>query len=333
VDAYGTRRSLAIALCGLVITSLACAAAPSIAFLNIARFLQGCTAAAVLIAEMAFMSKLYKGNAFIRASAFLGMVITFTLALAPVLGGYIGSYLGWRMTFIFLSLYSAVTLIYLPSFMPSLPHTRKPLSLRQGLKDYSLMLTHGPFITCTLITAFLLGICLAYVGLTAHLFIEVLGVRETAFGYYQGVGALAYAVGCLFTNKASHSKEIGSILRFGSWLTFMCCTIFLGVSLLAPSSPLFLTAAYIGINIAMAFAYTAASVLLLELFPHLAGSAAALATSIRMLVSSSMVYMAGIFYNGHVQPLGIMVFCVGLIILALYIPLRPILVERKAEAS
>jgi len=321
VDAYGPMLSLRIALWSLALTSLACAVAPSMPLLIIGRFFQGGAAAATLIAQLALIVRLFKGKEFIQANAILGMIVTFTLALAPILGGYIGSYLGWRMIFSFLSVASYITLVGLPSFLPSAPYKRKAFSIRQGTAQYLLMLTNGPFLVYALITSLFLGMWLAYVGIASHLFIKVLGVKETTFGYYQGAGSLAYALGCLLTHKISNIWEARDILRFGLWMTFFTCILFLGTCLGAPSSPELLTLSYVALTTAMAFAYTPATVLLFEIFPQLAGSAAALITSIRMLTMSVMVYVAGLFYNSHILPIGIMICIVGLLALALPLPI------------
>ncbi len=99
-DRLGRRRVLLAGLCIFTAASLLCGLAPGIALLNAARALQGVGAALQLSAALAVIGHGFRGNERARAFAFWGTVVGIAVALGPILGGLITSYLGWRWAFL-----------------------------------------------------------------------------------------------------------------------------------------------------------------------------------------------------------------------------------------
>lgn len=117
-DGYG-RRPLVIAGFGIyLLATCACAAATSIELLIVARILQAVGAAGPIILARAIVRDLYAGS---RAARELGLMTTImgvTPILAPVLGGFLQAWWGWRSGFIGMALIgvllSACGLLFLP---------------------------------------------------------------------------------------------------------------------------------------------------------------------------------------------------------------------------
>ncbi len=99
-DRYGRKRVFKLGILAFAATSLFCGLAPSATVLYLARAGQGLSAAFLLAPALAVI-----GNAFHqpearnRAWAAWGGVMGLTMVLAPLLGGLIGSLLGWRWAF------------------------------------------------------------------------------------------------------------------------------------------------------------------------------------------------------------------------------------------
>lgn len=99
-DRYGRRRVFVAGLAGFTLASLACALAPTEAWLIGARFVQGAAAAALTPASLAIIGSSYSGKArgpAIGTWAAAGALLT---ALGPPLGGWLVDAVGWRSIFL-----------------------------------------------------------------------------------------------------------------------------------------------------------------------------------------------------------------------------------------
>ncbi len=99
-DRFGRRRILLSGLCIFTVASLLCGLAPGTGWLNAGRAVQGVGAALQLSAALAVIGHGFRGPERARAFAFWGTVVGVAVALGPIVGGLITSYLGWRWAFL-----------------------------------------------------------------------------------------------------------------------------------------------------------------------------------------------------------------------------------------
>ena len=99
-DRLGRRRVLLAGLSIFTAASLMCGLAPGTAWLNAARAVQGVGAAMQLSAALAVIGHGFHGHERGRAFGFWGTVVGVAVALGPIIGGLITTYLGWRWAFL-----------------------------------------------------------------------------------------------------------------------------------------------------------------------------------------------------------------------------------------
>jgi EmrB/QacA subfamily drug resistance transporter len=99
-DRFGRRRAFAMGAIIFTLASLACAAAPGIATLIVARGVQGLGAALLVPGSLSLITSAYpkssRGRAIGTWSAFSGV----TAAIGPVLGGFLVEHLSWHWAFL-----------------------------------------------------------------------------------------------------------------------------------------------------------------------------------------------------------------------------------------
>ncbi|MGO4330119.1 MFS transporter [Cupriavidus sp. M-11] len=127
-DVYGRKRLFAIGIGFFVLTSLALAAAPSVAWLDILRAVQGIAAAAALSGGTAALAQEFDGHARTRAFSMLGTSFGIGLAFGPLLGGVLIDAFGWRSVFLSTALVGAAAMLF---GVPRMRETRDPNA--QGL--------------------------------------------------------------------------------------------------------------------------------------------------------------------------------------------------------
>ncbi|MFI7539080.1 MFS transporter [Streptosporangium sp. NPDC049376] len=103
-DIHGRRRLFVIGVCGFLLASTACTAAPTMTALLVARVVQGCFAGLVVPQTIGLIRAAFDGPALGRALSLIGPVMGLTSVAGPVLGGLIThadlAGLSWRAVFL-----------------------------------------------------------------------------------------------------------------------------------------------------------------------------------------------------------------------------------------
>lgn len=100
-DRAGRKRVLLAGLAVFFVASLGCGLAPSAALLNVARAVKGIGAAMLLTSALAVIANRFsEGRERARAWAIWGMCMGVATAIAPLVGGAIAQWIGWRWIFL-----------------------------------------------------------------------------------------------------------------------------------------------------------------------------------------------------------------------------------------
>ena len=98
-DRFGRRRMFLGGLAGFALASLACAMAPSLEVLFVARFIQGATAAILMPNSLSLLGTAFSGNERGRAIGTWAAAGAITAAIGPLIGGWLIDTIGWRAIF------------------------------------------------------------------------------------------------------------------------------------------------------------------------------------------------------------------------------------------
>jgi DHA1 family bicyclomycin/chloramphenicol resistance-like MFS transporter len=98
-DRFGRRRTMILAVSLSAVGSAGCAVSPSIEFLIGARILQGIGLSGGMVVGRATVRDLYGESGAAQVIAGLSVVLTLLQAFAPIPGGYLQAWIGWRANF------------------------------------------------------------------------------------------------------------------------------------------------------------------------------------------------------------------------------------------
>jgi EmrB/QacA subfamily drug resistance transporter len=100
-DRFGRKKMLLAGLAVFFLASLGCGLAPSVPILNLARAVKGVGAAMLLTSALAVIANTFhEGSERARAWAVWGMCMGLATTVAPLVGGAITQWLGWRWIFL-----------------------------------------------------------------------------------------------------------------------------------------------------------------------------------------------------------------------------------------
>ena len=156
-DCYGRRRIMLIGNGILVIGATACALAPTIKILLLARFVQGFGAATSAVVVSAIIADCYKTEEASRLYGIMNAVFSSLMALAPVLGGFINSAIGWRGNYGIVAGICIISWLLLILFLPETSKQDKQIDIQAILGDYKKLITSPKFMIAASIPSMLYG--------------------------------------------------------------------------------------------------------------------------------------------------------------------------------
>lgn len=162
-DRYGRRPILLIGTVLFLIGSLSCALAPTIEMILFSRFIQGLGAAGSFVVVFTMISDAYKENEATHWIGMLNSILTATMALSPILGGYLNIWFGWSSCYTFVALMTMVQLVLLFFYLPETKKGR-PVQFQAIVKDYRQLLSSRRFLQSSFVPTLLAGGYLAFVS-------------------------------------------------------------------------------------------------------------------------------------------------------------------------
>lgn len=256
-DRFGRRRVILWALALFGVASLGCMLAGSIGQLWFWRAMQGVTAGAGIVVSRAIVRDLYDGAQAQRLMAQITMMFALAPAIAPVIGGWLQTWFGWRSIFAFLVLSTVILWLTCLRLLPeSLPPERRQ-SLRPGYLAgaYRQVFSSPRFLCACLALALNFGGFFIYV-LSAPVFLmRHLALPETAFLWLFGPAMLGLMSGSWLSGRLAGRISPGRTVALG-YLAMACAALLnLGINLSLPPglpwsvAPLFVYT--IGMSLAM----------------------------------------------------------------------------------
>jgi DHA1 family bicyclomycin/chloramphenicol resistance-like MFS transporter len=182
-DALGRRRVTLVCLVLFAFASVGCALAHTIGQLWFFRALQGMTSGAGIVLGRAVVRDLMHGPAAQRLLSHISMMFALAPAVAPVLGGWMDKFFGWRSLFVLLVVMALVQWLWCWLALPETlsPEKRKPLHPMFLLRSYWTGLTMPAFLAVAAATTFNFGGYFLYVMSSPKFLIEHLHLKQTGF--------------------------------------------------------------------------------------------------------------------------------------------------------
>lgn len=202
-DALGRRRVVLWGMALFGLASLACVFAQSIEALMVFRALQGMSSGAGMVVGRAIVRDRFHGAEAQRVMAQVSLTFALAPAIAPVLGGWLHVWWGWRSVFAFLVLFAGATWVLCYGMLPeTLPREkRQPLNPSYLARSYWRVLTSVQFMAvCFSLTLMFLGFFIYVVSAPVFL-MQHLNVGETGFLWLFGPITAGMACGSILAGR------------------------------------------------------------------------------------------------------------------------------------
>lgn len=275
-DRFGRRRVILIALACFGLASAGCAVASSIEQLWFWRAMQGVTAGAGMVVSRAIVRDLYDGADAQRLMAQITMMFALAPAIAPVIGGWLQTFFGWRSVFAFLVLSTAALWVacwkLLPETLP--PEKRQSLKPAYLGRTYWKVMSSPPFLFACAAISLNFGGFFVYVLSAPVFLIQHLGVHETGFLWLFGPAMAGMIGGSWLSGRLAGKISFSRTIALGYLLMAIAAIANLCLNLaLPPALPWSVLPVFV-YTLGMSLTMPCLSILALDPFPAQRGLAA-----------------------------------------------------------
>ncbi|KAF1310723.1 Bcr/CflA family drug resistance efflux transporter [Pseudomonas sp. SG-MS2] len=330
-DRFGRRKPLLFGVALFTLASLACAYAPNLDTLILARFVQALGGCAGMVLSRAIVSD--KCDPVASAKVFSQLMLVMGLApiLAPMLGGVLVNLAGWQSIFLTLSLFSAACLVAVGLGLPeSLPAhmPRQPLS--GALRQYLRLLADRTFFGHALTGGIAIAGMFAYIAGSPFVFIKLYGVPAEHYGWLFGTNAAGFILVAQINARLLAKRGPAFLLVRAVWLYLVAALALLAVAALRPAElwpllvPLFICIASLGCIIPNASACAMSGQ------GARAGSASALMGCLQFSVAAGAAALVSLLHDGSAVPMALVISLCGALVVSVALLTRRLQATRPA---
>lgn len=318
-DVYGRKKVLISGYVVFTIGSIFCCCAPTITWLLVGRIIQGAGIACTGLFR-SVMRDCYNGTALAKLGSIVTIASSMTPPLAPITGGYLEHFFGWRASFVLLFIMGITSIILFSRYFPESLHAehRRAFSVKGIIKNYFECFSHRNFVIFSACSGLCLGLIFGYMTIGTFLYQHVLGLSPVAYGWLAIFGVFFMPLGAYFNRQSMDRFSLYQLTVFAASIMLLGSIVMLIIALLgiiniiAILVPIFII--YFGIGFIFPNAFTQA----FNDFGHIAGVAGAAYGAIQVFTSSIATTFAATLPTTTQMPLALYcIACSGSILLLL----------------
>jgi MFS transporter, DHA1 family, multidrug resistance protein len=224
-DRLGRRPVVLAGLTVAAVSSVAALAATSIEALIVARIIQAIGASTGVVVGRAIIRDLYDRD---RAAAMIGWVTTATVVapmVAPMIGGFLDTALGWEAIFVFVGLVSAATLIGAVLALPETQAATMSGGLVRFLSEARLLVATRQFCGYALCVAANSAMFFVYIGGAPHVVVTIMGRSSAVYGVWFAVASFGYMTGNFIAARRSVVLGVDRMIWWGTLVALLAAVV------------------------------------------------------------------------------------------------------------
>ncbi|GLY15248.1 Bcr/CflA family drug resistance efflux transporter [Kineosporia sp. NBRC 101677] len=324
-DRLGRRPPLITGLVVYTLASLLCTVSPSIEILVLARLLQGLAGGVGLVIAQSAGRDRYEGAALTRYYGRIVVLSGLAAIVAPVLGGFLASFMGWRGFFVLLS---AIGLLVTIAVALGFPETLDPVlrvsgGLRQTWTHLQVFGRDSLFLGVTLVSSLTSAAYFAYLAAAPFVLQEVHGLSPGQFSFVFGLNAAGFAGFGFLAGRAAEKYGEREVFVVGLAIITVGGML-LGTALVSAVSLPVTVAAFFCVAAGAAAVSPPSTTLALVDYPQYAGTASAILGLARFAAGGLAAPLVGLGGSSSMQPAAVVVLSASLLSVVGYVCLvRP----------
>lgn len=281
-DSFGRKPVVLGGTLVFAVAAAACALSQSIDQLIALRFLHGLAAAGASVVINALMRDIYPKEEFSRMMSFVMLITTIAPLVAPMVGGAVMVWFSWHVIFWILAvaalLVSAMIIFFIRETLA--PEMRQPFHFRTTLANFASLFRHKRVLSYMLASGFSFAGMFSFLSAGPFVYIELNHVAPQHFGYYFALNIVFLFIMTIINGRFVRRVGALNMFRFGLYIQFtmaiwlvISCAFDFGFWAIVVGVAVFVGCVSMVSSNAMA--------VILDEFPHMAGTASSLAGTFR----------------------------------------------------
>ena len=333
-DRFGRLPVLRAALGIYCAASLACALAPNIEMLLVARCLHALGSSGAIVLARAIVRDLYSGARAGRELSLMGAIMSLAPVGAPIIGGVLQSAFGWRSHFVLQIAFGLIAALFV---WRKLPETLKvptagPFSLSAILAGYAEILRNRAVLAYVGMLAASFAGVFAWISGSSFVLQEIYGLSALSYGLAFGAASAGYLAGNMLATRIvirlglDRTIGIGALALTTGGIGSVAAIPLGGASSLALVAAMTVFAAGMGLVQPQTIAGA------MMPFPRRAGTASSLVGVSQMVCAAASGAIVGHFLGTSAWPVAIPLAISGMLTFAIWALSRGVR-AREAAAS
>ena len=320
-DQIGRKPVLLFGLGLFTLASLICALSPNIETLIGARFLQALGASGPIVLGRAIVRDFYEGPRAGKELSRMGTIMGVVPAAAPVLGGVIERFTGWRVTFGAMILFGVALAAIIVLKMPESIRRKSdiPISFAAILHGFRVLLGHAGYRTYVGLSMLTYGGLFAFISGSSFVLQKIYGLDELSFAFSFTFVVAGFITGTTIAQTLVGRYGLDGTIRLGVICLALGGLVMLALVLAGVPSSLGISApmAIYGIGVGLTMPQSMASALMP--FPDRAGAASSLLGICQMTFAAIVGILLGRNLDASAIPLPATIATTGVLALALFL--------------
>ncbi len=312
-DRFGRRRTV---LCGLALcafSSFVCASSPTIEMLIAARVLQGIGACAGMVVGRALTREIWGPEAAAQVIAGRAIAATLMQACAPVLGGYLQGWFGWRANFAAVAVLALFAMALMLRYVPD-----RGISSGVGATGEGMLASYRTLIGTRRFLGYALSAAGAHAGF--HIFaagapavlIGRFGISPEQYGYYAALPPLGFLIGSFLSNRLTVRLGVNGLITIGTTVLIPAGFVMVALAVLHIPGPFVVIGPMIFVCCGSGLITPNAAAGSLGVNPRTVGAASGLGSFIQMSGAAGGTAALSLGPSGHPLTLAVVIALAGL---------------------
>jgi MFS transporter, DHA1 family, multidrug resistance protein len=330
-DAVGRKKPIFVGVSLFVLASIACAFAPTMQMLIIARFFQGLGAAVVMVVPRAIIRDTLTGTDATRLMALVMLVISVSPMLAPLFGSAVIAYTSWHWIFGVLTIAGLASLALTATMLPETlkPQDAVPVNVANMVAGTKTLFASKSFMGLTFIGGFGMASFFVFIASASFVYSNQFGLTPTQFSIAFAVNAIGFFGASQFAASLGEKYGMRTVVQWAAAGFALCTISLLALTLLFGASLYVIIIMLLLSNACLGLIIPSTMVMALDQHGEIAGLASSIGGTLQMLAGTLMVTLASPFFDSTALPMVTTIAACGVIAFLLS---RFVLADPRQEA-
>jgi DHA1 family bicyclomycin/chloramphenicol resistance-like MFS transporter len=303
-DRFGRKPVLMFGLAIFIFGSLLCFWSPSIEVLIVGRVVQAAGGAAGMVVSRAIVRDVYSREESARVIGYMMSIIILAPIFAPLIGGFLTEFFGWRSVFMFATVMGVIVLVFTA---PGYRETHRPTGggsvFREMVTTFPILLKNPAFLAYTGYAAFGVGLFMTFSGGLPFVMVNMFDRPPSEFGLFFMMIMTGFLIGTFLSTRLTPRVGMDNMIRMASatsLLIALSIPVLFWLGYVSPWS-LFVPGAAMAVCHGLSMPNAQAGGVSVN--PTIAGSASGLLIFIQMSVGAGFAQLSGMIPTDTAFPL------------------------------